>query len=130
MAGWLFQRHRNYGPRRNMSSETEEALFASLAQILEIQGSEQEALTALLGNQRYIMADLSNLKAALAANTQAVSDLQAEVARLKDISGTDQAAVDEITTGLTTNTSAMEALKPPPPPPPPAPEAAVTPASS
>jgi len=111
-----------------MSSETEEALFASLAQILEIQGSEQEALTALLENQRYIMADLSNLKAALAANTQAVSDLQAEVARLKDISGTDQAAVDEITTGLTTNTSAMEALKPPPPPP--APEAAVTPASS
>src|SRR6266404_7141309 len=124
MAGWLFQRHSNYGPHRNMSTETEEALFASLA---AIQDTSVQILETHLSTQRNIMADLSNLKAALAANTQAVSDLQAEVARLKDISGTDQTAVDEITAGLTTNTSAMEALKPPPPPPPPAPE--VTPVS-
>jgi len=106
-----------------MSAETEEALFASLANIQE---ANTEILAIQLEAQANIMADLSNLKAALAANTQAVSDLQAEVARLKDISGTDQAAVDEIAAGLTTNTSAMEALKPPPPPP--APE--VTPVSS
>ncbi len=123
MAGWLFQRHSNYRPHRNMSAETEEALFASLANIQE---ANTEILAIQLEAQANIMADLSNLKAALAANTQAVSDLQAEVARLKDISGTDQAAVDEIAAGLTTNTSAMEALKPPPPPP--APE--VTPVSS
>jgi len=106
-----------------MSTETEEALFASLA---AIQDTSVQILETHLSTQRNIMADLSNLKAALAANTQAVADLQAEVARLKDISGTDQAAVDEITAGLTTNTSAMEALKPPPPAP--APE--VTPVSS
>src|SRR6266404_1539867 len=124
MAGWLFQRHSNYGPHQYMSTETEEALFASLA---AIQDTSVQILETHLSTQRNIMADLSNLKAALAANTQAVTDLQSEVARLKDISGTDQAAVDEITAGLTTNTSAMEALKPPPPPPP-APE--VTPVSS
>src|SRR6266705_6479043 len=103
---WFYQRHSQRGPYK-MSYEVEQALSAALA-----------ALNELLENQRENMADLSYLRAALAANTQAVMDLQAEVARLKDISGTDQAAVDELTAGLTTNNAAMEALKPPPPPPP------------
>ncbi len=107
---WFYQRH-SPRERHRMSYETEQALASALAALNELLETQRE-------NREDIMADLSNLRAALAANTQAVTDLQAEVARLKEVSGTDQAAIDELTAGLTTNTSAMEALKPPPPPPP------------
>lgn len=63
------------------------------------------------------MADLTALTAAVAANTQAVTDMQALVTSLKaevatlQASATDQSGVDAETTQITTNTASLEALK-------------------
>jgi hypothetical protein len=62
--------------------------------------------------QKQIMADTTKLTAAVAANTQAVADVQAVVAGLRGAS--DQVAVDAAATQIEANTSALEALKPPP----------------
>ena len=59
------------------------------------------------------MADLTKLNAAVAANTQAVTDVTAVVAGLQ--SGSDQAGVDAAAAQIETNTAALEALKAPPP---------------
>lgn len=59
-----------------------------------------------------IMVDLSNLNAAVAANTAAVSAVAAEVALLN--SGANQAAIDAAATQITTNNAALNALVPPP----------------
>jgi hypothetical protein len=59
-----------------------------------------------------IMADLTALNAAVAANTAAVADVQAVVAGLQ--TSTDQAGVDAATAQITTNNAALEALKTPP----------------
>lgn len=60
--------------------------------------------------QIQIMADLTKLNAAVAANTQAVADVQAVVAGLT--SGSDQDAIDAAATQIEANTTALEALKP------------------
>ena len=60
--------------------------------------------------QILIMADTTKLAAAVAANTQAVADVQAVVAGLK--SADDQAAVDAATAQIEQNNAALEALKP------------------
>lgn len=63
------------------------------------------------------MADLTALNAAVAANTQAVTDMQALITSLKaqiatlEASNTDQAGVDADTQQITANTTALEALK-------------------
>lgn len=67
-------------------------------------------LTEVLRNQRNIMADVTRLNAAVAANTAAVADVQAVVAALQ--SADDQVAVDAAATQIETNTAALEALKP------------------
>lgn len=64
--------------------------------------------------QEQIMADLTRLNAAVAANTQAVADVQAVVAGLK--SADDQAAVDAAAAQIEANNAAMEAMKPAPAP--------------
>lgn len=69
-------------------------------------------LTRIEHTLEAIMADLTKLNAAVAANTQAVTDVQAVVAGLQ--SATDQAGVDAATTAIETNTAALEALKTPP----------------
>lgn len=60
--------------------------------------------------QERIMADTTKLTAAVAANTQAVTDVQAVVAALR--SGDDQAAIDAAATQVETNNAALNALKP------------------
>lgn len=65
-----------------------------------------------------IMGDLTALNTAVAANTQAVTDVTAAVNALK--ATTDQAGIDAATAQVTTNNAALEALVAPP----------VTPASS
>ena len=59
-----------------------------------------------------IMGDLTALNAAVAANTTAVSDVTAVVNALR--TATDQVAIDAATAQVTTNNTALEALKPPP----------------
>lgn len=71
-------------------------------------------LQGVLNTQRELMADLADLQAAVAANTQAVEDIKAVVAALQ-ASGTDQAAIDAVTAQIKTNNAALEALKPPAP---------------
>lgn len=68
----------------------------------------------LLNQQRQLMADLTALQAAVSANTSAVEDIKTLVAALQ-ASGTDQAAIDAVTSQISTNTAALEALKPPAP---------------
>ena len=60
-----------------------------------------------------IMADLTKLNAAVAANTQAVTDVQAVVSGLQ-AGAADQAGVDAATAQIETNTAALEGLKTPP----------------
>ena len=61
------------------------------------------------------MGDLTNLNAAVAANTQAVSDVTAAVTTLKSEvaagAAADQAAIDAATAQITANNTALEALK-------------------
>jgi hypothetical protein len=61
------------------------------------------------------MGDLTSLNAAVAANTQAVSDVTAAVTTLKSEvaagAAADQAAIDAATAQITANTTALEALK-------------------
>ena len=85
---------------------------------------ERELQMLVLQALEKIMADLTNLNAAVAANTQAVTDMQALITSLKaeiatqastiatlQSGTTDQAGVDADTTQITTNTAALEALK-------------------
>lgn len=71
-------------------------LVATVMEMLKIQGE--------------LMADLTRLQAAVAANTQAVEDIKAVIAA----GGTPQADIDAIATQVEANTAALEALKPPP----------------
>lgn len=59
-----------------------------------------------------IMGDLTALNTAVAANTQAVTDVTAAVNALK--ATTDQAGIDAATAQVTTNNLALEALVAPP----------------
>lgn len=72
---------------------------------------EDEILVLVLRSLEKIMADLTKLNAAVAANTQAVTDVQAVVAGLS--TGSDQAGVDAAAEQIATNTAALEALKTP-----------------
>jgi len=73
---------------------------------------EDAILVLVLRSLEKIMADLTALNAAVAANTAAVADVQAVVAGLQ--TSTDQAGVDAATAQITTNNAALEALKTPP----------------
>lgn len=73
---------------------------------------EHEILEKLLENQEKIMADLTALTAAVAENTTAVAAVQTEVQNLQ--SGSDQAAVDSLTSQVQTNNTALNALVPAP----------------
>jgi hypothetical protein len=72
---------------------------------------EHEFRRLVLLSLEAIMADLTKLNAAVAANTQAVTDVTAVVAAG---STADQAGVDAATAQIETNTAALEALKTPP----------------
>jgi hypothetical protein len=74
--------------------------------------TEDEKFVLIMQTLEKIMADTTALTAAVAANTAAVTDVQAVVGGLR--SSDDQAAVDAATAQITTNTAALEALKTPP----------------
>lgn len=70
----------------------------------------RDKLREIEERQKHIMADTTKLTAAVAANTQAVADVQAVVAGLR--STEDQAAIDAASAQIENNNSALEALKP------------------
>jgi hypothetical protein len=79
---------------------------------------EQKYTFLTLAALERIMGDVTKLTAAVAANTQAVTDtqtlvsgLQAQIAAGGSSDSTDQAAIDAATAQIETNTAALEALK-------------------
>lgn len=67
-----------------------------------------QLLQQLLYQGKIIMADLTSLTAAVEANTTATNAVVAEVATLK--SSAEQAAIDALTTTITTNNTALQGL--------------------
>jgi hypothetical protein len=76
---------------------------------------DMEFKTLVLGLLERIMGDLTNLNAAVAANTQAVTDVTTAVNNLKAEvaagAAADQAGIDAATAQIQTNNTALEALK-------------------
>lgn len=68
-------------------------------------------LDDILKTQVAIMADLTRLNSAVAANTTAVADVSALVVALQ--SSTDQTGIDAAATQIEANNTALNGLKPP-----------------